>query len=80
MGITPEVIERYQRQFVVKTPRKIKTYNLNNATRDQLVTIPHIDYEIANILLKKELLREGFKSIEDLTKVEQFSNQKITDY
>lgn len=76
-GLTPEVIGRIKAQFVVKTPRKIKTYNLNTATRDQLVTIPHIDYEIANSIIEERILRDGFKNIEDLTKVERFPIRKL---
>ena len=76
-GLTPEVIGRIKAQFVVKTPRKIKTYNLNTATCDQLVTIPHIDYEIANSIIEERILRDGFKSIEDLTKVERFPIRKL---
>jgi len=76
-GLTPEVIMRIKEQFVVKTPRKIKTFNLNKATRDELVTIPHIDYEIANNIIEERTLREGFSKIEDLTKIEQFPIKKL---
>ncbi|MFD1063368.1 ComEA family DNA-binding protein [Winogradskyella litorisediminis] len=76
-GLSPEVIERISNQFTVKTPRKIITFNLNKATRDELVTIPHIDYEIANNIIEERTLREGFKNIEDLTKVEQFPSKKL---
>ena len=76
-GLTPEVIENIKKDFTVKTPRTITRYNLNSATRDQLVTIPHIDYEIANRIIEERLLREGFKSIADLTKVEQFPVNKF---
>ena len=57
--------------------KKIKTYNLNTATRDQLVTIPHIDYEIANSIIEERILRDGFKNIEDLTKIERFPLKKL---
>lgn len=76
-GLTPEVILRIKEQFVVKTPRKIKTFNLNKASRDELVTIPYIDYEIANNIIEERILREGFSKFEDLTKVEQFPVKKI---
>lgn len=76
-GLSPEVINRIKEQFMVKTPRKIKTFNLNTATRDELVTIPNIDYEIANNIIEERLLRESFNSIEDLTKVEQFPIKKL---
>ena len=76
-GLTPEVINRIKEQLVVKTPRKIETFNLNIATRDQLVLIPHIDYEIANNIIEERTLREGFKNIEDLTKIERFPLKKL---
>jgi DNA uptake protein ComE-like DNA-binding protein len=76
-GLSPEVIARIKTNFTVKTPRKIKKYNLNTATRDNLVTIPHIDYEIANNIIEERTLREGFNSLNDLTKVEQFPTNKL---
>lgn len=76
-GLSPEVIERINNQFTVKTPREIQAHNLNIATRDQLVTIPYIDYEIANNIIEERTLRDGFSTIEDLTKVEQFPSKKL---
>lgn len=76
-GLSPEVIERINEQFTVKTPRKITKFNLNTVDRNQLVTIPHIDYEIANSIIEERTLRDGFKSIDDLTKVEHFPINKI---
>ncbi|EPR71985.1 hypothetical protein ADIWIN_2824 [Winogradskyella psychrotolerans RS-3] len=76
-GLSPEVIERIQNDFTVKTPRAIKTFNINTATRDELVTIQYIDYEVANNIIEERTLRDGFNSLEDLTKVEDFPIQKI---
>jgi competence protein ComEA len=76
-GLTTEVIERIMQEFTVKTPRPIKKLNLNSATRDELVTIKYIDYEIANSIIEERTLREGFKSFEELTKVEQFPVKKL---
>lgn len=76
-GLTPEVIDRIKNSFTVKTPRKIKTYNLNTATRDELVLIKYIDYEIANNIIEERTLREGFKSFEELTKIEDFPVKKL---
>ncbi|MUU79626.1 ComEA family DNA-binding protein [Winogradskyella endarachnes] len=76
-GLTPEVIERIKIDFTVKTPRVIKSYNLNSATRDQLVTIQYIDYEIAHHIIEERTLRDGFKSLDDLLKVEDFPIKKI---
>lgn len=76
-GLTPEVILRIKNDFTVKTPREIKTLNLNTSNRDELVTIPYIDYEVANKIIEERTLREGFKSFEELTKVEDFPINKI---
>jgi competence ComEA-like helix-hairpin-helix protein len=76
-GLTPEVIERITQEFTVKTPRKFQKINLNNATVEELVTIQHIDYELAHNIVEQRTLREGFKSFEELTKVKDFPAHKI---
>lgn len=76
-GLTPEVIERITRDFTVKTPRQIKKIDLNTATVEDLVTIQHIDYDLANNIVEQRTLREGFKSFAELTKVKDFPAQKI---
>lgn len=76
-GLTPEVIDRIKNEFTVKTPRQINKVNLNTATRDELVLIKYIDYEVANNIIEERTLREGFKSLEELTKVEDFPLNKI---
>ncbi|WP_439151645.1 ComEA family DNA-binding protein [Winogradskyella sp.] len=76
-GLSPEVIERIKNDFTVKSPRSIKKFNLNTATRDELVTIQYIDYDVANNIIEERTLRDGFKSLEELTKVEDFPVKKI---
>jgi DNA uptake protein ComE-like DNA-binding protein len=76
-GLSQEVIERVKNDFTVKTPRAIKKFNLNTATRDELVTIQYIDYEVAHHIIEERTLRNGFKSLEELTKVEDFPIKKI---
>lgn len=76
-GLSPEVIERIQNEFTVKTPRIIQKLSLNTATRDQLVSIQYIDYDVAHKIIEERTLRDGFKSLEELTKVEGFPLQKL---
>ncbi|WP_431159047.1 ComEA family DNA-binding protein [Winogradskyella poriferorum] len=75
-GLAPEVIDRLKEHFAVKTPRHIKTINLNTASRDELVLIKYIDYEVASNIIEERTLRDGFKSLEELTKVEDFPLNK----
>ena len=76
-GLSSEVIERVKNDFVVKTPREIEMINLNTATKEQLVTIQYIDYEIAHYIIEQRTLRDGFKSFDELLKVKNFPVQKI---
>ncbi len=76
-GLTPEIIEKITNEFTVKTPRQINKINLNEASIEELVTIQHIDYDIAHHIIEQRQLREGFKSINELTKVKDFPVNKI---
>jgi len=76
-GLSPEVIERIKHNFTVKTPKKINKVNLNTASKEQLVEIPYIDYEIAHFIIEYRTLLEGFRSFEGLTKVKDFPVHKI---
>ena len=76
-GLTPEVIQRITSHFTVKTPRVINKLNINTATIDELVTVQYIDYEIAHNIIEERILREGFDSLDELTKVKDFPINKI---
>ena len=76
-GLSPEVIEREKQQFTVKTPRAIQKFDLNIVTVEQLVTIQHIDYDLANQIVEQRTLREGYTSFDELLKIDQFPTAKI---
>ena len=76
-GLSPEVIERILDQYTVKTPAQFDKLNLNRITIEQLVTIQHIDYELAYKIIEQRKLRDGFSSLDDLLKVKDFPQQKI---
>ena len=76
-GLEPEVIERILNDFTVKIPRQITKISLNQATREQLVTIQYIDYEVARNIIEERTLRDGFQSLDELTKVKDFPVHKI---
>jgi len=76
-GLSSEVIENIKERCVIKDPKTIKKINLNTATRDELVTIRYIDYEIAHNIIEERILRDGFSSIDELIKVKGFPIKKI---
>jgi DNA uptake protein ComE-like DNA-binding protein len=76
-GLTPEIIEKITNQFTVKTPIAFNKIALNKATTEELVTIQHIDYDLAHNIIEQRQLREGYKSLNELTKVKDFPIKKI---
>lgn len=76
-GLSPEVIEKITNEFTVKTPRQVKRLDINKANQNELVTIQYIDYEIAHNIIEQRVLREGYKSLDELTKVKGFPINKI---
>ncbi|MEJ6792277.1 MAG: helix-hairpin-helix domain-containing protein [Lacinutrix sp.] len=76
-GLKPETIEELKKSFSLKTPKAINKINLNTASKAELVTIRFIDYEIAHNILEYRALHEGYKNIEELTKVKDFPVKKL---
>jgi len=76
-GLSPEVIERVLNEFTVKTAKPIIKLNLNSATTEELVTIRHIDYEIAHNIIETRTLLEGFNDLDELLKVKDFPVNRI---
>lgn len=76
-GLKPEVIEKIMFRFTVKTPRKIVKLNVNTATTDELVNIKYLDYENVHYLIEERTLREGFKSLDELSKVKGVPPNKL---
>lgn len=76
-GLQPEVIGIIVESFEIKSPRAINSLDLNSAEREQLVTIPYIDYEVAHRIIEYRTLHEGFKSLEELKSVKGFPINKF---
>lgn len=76
-GLTPETIEKITHRFTVKTPRPFIKINLNTAKLDDLVTVQHIDYELASEIIEYRTLINGYKSLDELTKVKGFPASKL---
>lgn len=76
-GIKDSTFQGILEEFTVKTPRKIIKIDINKANRDQLVTVPYIDYELAYQIIEYRTLHEGIRKIEELTKIDDFPEKKI---
>ncbi|SDB47623.1 DNA uptake protein ComE [Flavobacteriaceae bacterium MAR_2010_188] len=75
-GLKDEVIEELLKHFFVSPPADFETININQATRDELVKIKYVDYELAHHIIEYRTLHEGFKSLDELTKVKFFPVNK----
>ncbi|KAB1068235.1 helix-hairpin-helix domain-containing protein [Tamlana haliotis] len=76
-GLSPEVIQRITREFTVKNANTVQKIDLNRATVSDLVTIPHIDYDLAHHIIEQRQLRSGYKTFNELLKVKDFPVNKI---
>ncbi len=76
-GLTEDVVTRIKQRFAIKSGGEIIQLNLNLASVEQLVTLPYIDYELAHEIIDQRTLREGFKSLDELTKVKDFPLRKF---
>lgn len=76
-GIDSELIENIKAHFTIKSPKPIKKFILNAASKSELVQIKHIDYEIAHRIIEERTLREAYNSLDDLLKIEGFPVNKI---
>ncbi|MGV6831494.1 MAG: ComEA family DNA-binding protein [bacterium] len=75
-GLSDEVIQRISDDFVVKTPRLIEKLDLNEIGQDELVTIQHIDYELAAEIIEQRTLHDGFTELTQLKKIKGFPQDK----
>lgn len=75
-GLQPEVIENVWKHFYLEKPTIVKV-NINTCSLEDLLKIPYINYELADEILNQRILREGFKSFDELTKIRNFPTKKI---
>ena len=76
-GLTSEVIDNILKRFTVKSPRQVNKTSLNSATIEQLVSIEFIDYELAYEIIELRMLRDGYSTLDELTKVKEFPKEKL---
>ncbi|MBC8753649.1 helix-hairpin-helix domain-containing protein [Kordia sp. YSTF-M3] len=75
-GLKPEVVQNVWKRFYIEKPAIVKV-NLNTCSLEELLKIPYIDYELADEIINQRILREGFKTFEDLAKIRNFPTKKI---
>ena len=71
-GLPEEVYTKLTQEFEIKNPRLIQKKNINTVAQEELVQIPYIDYELADQIIEQRLLKEHYKSLDELTKLKDF--------
>jgi DNA uptake protein ComE-like DNA-binding protein len=75
--LSDEDVEKVQQKFVLKTSPDIKKININLATVQELASLVYINDYLANNIVDERVLREGFKSLDDLKYVSNFPIDKL---
>ncbi len=72
-GLKPEIIERLWDYFDLKNPKKIQNkISLNDSNIKELAQHPYIDYNLAKKIVSYRTLHGGFKSFNELKKIQDF--------
>lgn len=71
-GLTEEVYTKLTQEFEIKNPRLIQKKNINTVAQEELVQISYIDYKLADQIIEQRLLKEHYKSLDELTKLKDF--------
>lgn len=75
-GLSPEVIEKLNNSFLVKSTSGIKKININNATVRELSQFPFFRYQLAKDIVVYRTMN-GDLSVADLSKIKGFPVDKI---
>ncbi len=75
-GLSPEVVEKLNASFVVKSISNLKKININNASVKELSQFPFFSYALAKEIVIYRTMHGDVK-IEDLAKIKGFPVEKI---
>ncbi len=75
-GLSPEVIQKTQKQFKILSKPKIKKLNINEATFKQVLHLPYIDYELTKKIFNYRDEFAEIQSLEELKKIDGFPLDK----
>lgn len=76
-GLTEQTITQIKLDCFIAKPRAILSLDLNKITRNELVKIPFIDYEVAFNILEYRTLHEKFKNLDELLRINSFPISKF---
>jgi len=75
--LSPKNVLLIRKKFQLKTIPEIQKININLADVSELASIVYINNSLAQSIVDERLLREGFKSLDELKFVERFPEEKL---
>jgi len=76
--LSEEDVEKVIDKFVLKTIPNIKKININLASASELAELVYINEYIAANIIDERVLREGYKSLDELKYVTHFPSEKLS--
>jgi len=76
-GLSPEVIEKINQSFAVKTIPDLEKVNVNKANMKELMQFPYFRYPLAKAIITFRSMNGEIKNAEDLAKISGFPVDKI---
>ncbi|PRP67274.1 helix-hairpin-helix domain-containing protein [Nonlabens agnitus] len=76
-GLSDSTMVELRKHFYVTPKAGFKKLALNNATSDQLSTIPYFNDYLVDKLIEQRTLRDGFKTWKDVTLTSRFPTEKL---
>lgn len=76
-GLTDSTMTQLNKHFYVTAPLSFKKIALNNASRDELLSIPYFNDYLVDQLIKQRTLRDGFKSWDKVVLTSRFPEEKL---
>ena len=76
-GLSPKDAEVIMSKFELKTRPVIKKINVNFASASELANLVYINTYLANNIIEERVLREGFKSLDELKYVKDFPLDRL---
>lgn len=76
-GLKQEVIETLKQSIALKSPVVVDKKDINSILVVELAELPYFDYELAREVVNFIRLRQGIKSFEELSKINDFPAYKL---
>jgi len=76
-GLSPEVIDKLNKEFNVVETAEIRKIDINNATLKELMQFPYFRYALAKSIITYRSMNGPIKGAEDLIKISGFPIDKV---